>query len=61
MIFQAISNAPTSKIQIITFLHSKNFPTLHGGINSKWNKFPFGQELKFQMDFELQILGQHTV
>jgi hypothetical protein len=32
MIFQAISNAPTSTIQIITFLDSKNFSTLHGGI-----------------------------
>jgi hypothetical protein len=50
-IFQAISNAPTSTIQIITLLDSKNFLTLQGGIKLQMEQISFWEGVQIPNGF----------
>jgi hypothetical protein len=53
--FQGISNAPSSKIQIVTFLKSKIFKFDMVVEYLKRNNFPFGKKFKFPIQFELKF------
>jgi hypothetical protein len=51
MIFQAISNAPISTIQMTTFLDLKIFPTLHGGTKIRMEQISFWEGVQIPNGF----------